>query len=306
MEGARRPDDRGNDFSYATVRQLLLRPRNAGLMERDGQVIEDVPAQWEPIVSREVWEQARALLSDPGRSTTTSREPKWLYAGLVHCWCGSRMRSGTGSDRKAKFSIYRCSSTDREPGSRHASIKCDDLDPLVRAAVSAFMHSPPAALPTSVAEVAEVQRLGARLREVRQAIADLLAMVGTPGVSSASITKRTAELGREAEQIEAELDQHRRRSAHAAMLLDAQAALWKGKPPARRSKDRTRRVSIEDAADLKGKLEERFDSLALEQRRTLVRSLLTFTVHPWKRGPSVDRVEITHAGSPGLHADDES
>jgi site-specific DNA recombinase len=286
---------RGNDFSYATVRQLLLRPRNAGLMERDGQVIEDVPAQWEPIVSREVWDQARALLSDPGRSTTTSREPRWLCAGLVHCWCGSRMRSGSGSDRKGRFSIYRCSSTNRQPGSRHASIKCDDLDPLVRAAVvSAFMHAPPAALPTTIAEVADVQRLGARLREVRQGIADLLAMVGTPGVNSASITKRTAELGREAEEIERELDQHRQQSAHAAMLLDAQAALWTGKAPARRSKDRSRRVSIEDAADVKAQLEERFDSLPLEQRRTLVRSLLTVTVRSWKRGASADRVEIKH------------
>lgn len=294
---------RGNSFSYATVRQALLRPRNAGLMERDGAVIEDVPAAWEPIVSRSTWEAARAVLLDPGRSTTSSREPRWLAAGLIYCWCGSAMRSGSGSDRKGRFPVYRCAErlVEHADGKRHVSIKPDDLDPLVRdAVISAFLLSPPSSLPSKSAELADVQRDQARLREIRQGIADLLAMVGTPGVTAASVTKRTTELGVEAEKIEARIEEHARQSAHAAMLVDAHAALWAGQLPGRRSKDRSKRVSIAAAADVKEQLGQRFDSLPLEQRRTLVRTLLVVTVDAWQRGPSSDRVTIEHVGVPEL------
>jgi hypothetical protein len=68
------------------------------------------------------------------------------------------------------------------------------------------------------------------------------------------------------------------------MLLDAQKSLWTGA-----------RVSIEDASKLKVELKDRFLSLPLEQQRTLVKSLLTVIVHPYKRKgspKSIDRVEI--------------
>ena len=294
-------------WSYATVRQLLMRPRNAGLMERDGAIIEDITAVWTPVVSRDVWERTCAILTDPARSTTTSLESKWLCAGLIYCRCGSVLRSGTGGDRKGRFPVYQCAA-DRVPGGdRHVSIKPADVEPLVREAiVSTFLLAPPTGLPGQAAEAANVQRLQTRLREVREGIAELLAMVGTPGVKMATITKPTSELGIEAEQIEAELEAHKRHSAHAAMLLDAHAALWSGKRPDHRSQDRATRVRFADAAKLKVKLGERFDGLPLEQRRTLVRTLVSVTVHPWQSGPSSKRVIIQHLGAPDLDAEDET
>lgn len=288
---------RGNAFSYATVRQALLRPRNAGLMERDGVVIEDAPVAWSPIVAREIWESACAVLTDPGRSTTDSREPRWLCSGLVYCWCGSSMRSGSGSDRKGRFPIYRCADRlgDGADGRRHVSIKPDDLDPLVRSAVAAaFLMSPPSSLPSKAADLAEVQRVQARRVEVRRSIDELVAMIGTPGITAATVTKRTAELGAELESLDARLEDHTRQSAHAAMLVDAHAALWAGQRPPRGAADRSKRIRIATAAKVKEQLEERFDSLPLQQRRTLVRTLLVVTVDPWQRGPSSDRVRIEH------------
>lgn len=290
---------RGNDWSYATVRQLLMRPRNAGLAERDGEVIEEVQAQWEPIVSREDWQTACSILTDPHRSTTTSREPRWLCAGLARCWCGSVMRSGSGSDRKGRFPIYRCADRrDGPPGKRHASIKPDDLDPVVvDAVVSTFVYSPTSGLPSETADLADVRRLQGRLRDVRGQRDALIDSIGLPGITKATIAKRATNLAFDEAVIVTALDDHARQSAHAAMIVESRAALWTAP---------RKRVSLAAAAALKQQLNERFQALPLTQRRTLVRSLLVITVESWKCGASSDRVHIEHIGAPDLDTDDET
>ena len=262
---------------------------------RQPNIVEEVAAVWKPIVSREEWEGVCAILTDPARRLTVQREPRWLCAGIVRCGaCGDVLRSGQGGDRKGSFTVYRCAAKIRQAndGRRHATVKTHDLDPLVReAVVSTFLHAPSIGLPSEVASMAEVYRLQARLGEVRAALSDLIDLVGTPGITAASVLKRTAALGREEEQINASLGEHARRSAHAAMVLGARAALWT---------QPDHRVSLADAAALKGELAARFEALPLEQRRTLVRSLLTVTVHPWSGGKSIDRVAISSVAAPDL------
>jgi hypothetical protein len=92
------------------------------------------------------------------------------------------MASGGGSDRHKRFTVYFCS-TKRIPGKdnlRHSSIKSDDLDSLIVAKiVSLFLLAP-----TQIArspELVAVAELHVRLNEVRQALADLVDLVGAPG-----------------------------------------------------------------------------------------------------------------------------
>lgn len=70
-------------FEYTVLRKLLLRPRNAGLMEVDGEIVGR--ANWAPIVPEEKWRACKAILTAPERRTTTGNARKWLGSGLYRC-----------------------------------------------------------------------------------------------------------------------------------------------------------------------------------------------------------------------------
>ena len=247
-----------------------------------------IVAQWEPIVSREDFEAVQAIINDPLiKRYKGSREPRWLLAGVARCGvCGEKMVSGGGSDRHKRFTVYFCS-VKRHPGQdkgrRHASIKSVELDALIVAkVVSAFLFAPTQV--NASPELVAIGELHARLNEIRQALADLVELVGSPGFKVAMVQKRAAELATEEAGIVAKLEDLRRQNAHAAMLLEARKSLFTGPV-----------VSIEDASKLKVALKARFESLPLEQQRTLVKSLLVVTVNSFVRGKhvnSVDRVEV--------------
>ncbi|XVU24179.1 recombinase family protein [Actinoplanes sp. CA-054009] len=75
----------GARWRAETLRDVLLRPRNAGLVVYRGEVLEDVSAPWEPIVSREVFEAVRTLLTDPDRQTAPGAPPRWTGSGIYRC-----------------------------------------------------------------------------------------------------------------------------------------------------------------------------------------------------------------------------
>jgi site-specific DNA recombinase len=280
-------------WSYATVQQMLKRPRNAGLMEVGGEILYDHPVKWERIVDLDSWNEVRGLLSDSSRAGSVNREARWLCSALARCGvCGDVMRSGRGSDRHGSTTVYRCTRKQRtaiSDGQRHTAVKTKDLDPLVRGAViSTFLLGPTSAMPSEAASVAEVRRIQARLREVRDGLRDVNELVGTPGFRPALMKKRAAELSGEETALAAQLEEHARSSAHAAKIVESRAALFRGKGEG---------VSLANAARLKAELSERFDALPLEQQRTLVRSLLEITVYP---GRSPDRIDIRNLAEPSL------
>lgn len=114
------PEDR--EWRAEELRKLLMRPRNAGLMEKrtkgpDGKLHSEIVgrAAWAPIVSEETWRACLAVLSNPERRTTTSNARVWLGSGLYRCGvegCEETMRcstSGKGPGRPNAIS-YRCRS----------------------------------------------------------------------------------------------------------------------------------------------------------------------------------------------------
>jgi DNA invertase Pin-like site-specific DNA recombinase len=303
---------RGNPWSHISVKQLLKRPRNAGLMEADGMPIEEPPAQWDPIVDRETWDQVVAILSAPRGEGPIDREPKWLCSGLVYCAvCGDVLRPSTGRDRKQSFKVYRCSRSSRlakSDGRAHVSIKCSELDGLVRAAVaSAFMFGPTAEMSEASGDVAEIRRLEKRLREIRRAQEDVTALVGARGMNRMKLAMKAGALADEEEQVVGALELFKQQSAHAAMLMTSRTALFQ-------RGGEGRRLSLAKAADLKKDLIERFESLPLDQRRTLVRSLLRVTVLPGlriddggarRRTCASERVDIAYLTVASLAEEDQ-
>lgn len=98
----------GNRWRPNVVKDMLLRPRMAGLIERDGQLHE---AAWEPVIDREVWEDLRVLLES--RRSASSYVPqagesvvRYLLSGIARCaTCEGAMnvqagRNPSGSRRR--------------------------------------------------------------------------------------------------------------------------------------------------------------------------------------------------------------
>jgi len=96
----------GSPWVTNTVRGLLMRPRYAGLSEYRGDVVGE--GQWPAIVSEQVYQAARSLVSDPKRRTSTGNRAAYLLSGIATCAvCGGPITStGVGGSRKRP--LYRC------------------------------------------------------------------------------------------------------------------------------------------------------------------------------------------------------
>jgi len=138
------PTVQGGPWTAATVRHMLGRPRNAGLVVHRGERL-PVTAQWQPIVPIEVYEAVTRVLVDPGRLTSPGNTPQWLGSGIYRCACAGPMRV-QGRER------YRCQlvATGHAKGTGHSTIPARLTDAVVEAAVLARL-----ALPDYIAAFAE-------------------------------------------------------------------------------------------------------------------------------------------------------
>lgn len=77
------PTVTGAKWAGDTLRDILLRPRNAGLMVFQGEEIGDAP--WKPIVPLETFRAVQRILTDPNRRTSPGSAPKYLGTNLFKC-----------------------------------------------------------------------------------------------------------------------------------------------------------------------------------------------------------------------------
>lgn len=106
------PSVTGRPWSAETLKDILLRSRNAGLMQWKD---ETFPAPWEPLVEPAVHERVVALLTDPERRTGPGRAPRWLGSGIYRCpTCpgGGRVSVIVGN-RKPYYRCQDCTSWSR-------------------------------------------------------------------------------------------------------------------------------------------------------------------------------------------------
>jgi site-specific DNA recombinase len=102
-------------WTAATIRPVLLNPRNAGRRgygpkDRDNgsRTVEDMgPAKWPAIVSEETWRATVGLLSDPERFTGRGRGARALLTGIA--LCGVCEATVNGARARSGHRIYRCS-----------------------------------------------------------------------------------------------------------------------------------------------------------------------------------------------------
>ncbi|WP_305036210.1 recombinase family protein [Micromonospora sp. Llam0] len=75
----------GAAWSAEGLRDILLRPRNAGFMVYGGQILEGVVAPWKPIVDPAVFFAVRDLLTDPSRRSGPGAAARWVGSGIYRC-----------------------------------------------------------------------------------------------------------------------------------------------------------------------------------------------------------------------------
>ncbi|MEU8713586.1 recombinase family protein [Streptomyces sp. NPDC048663] len=77
---------RGNAITHTDLRDMLMRPRNAGIAVYRGEEVGT--GQWEQIVDETRFRAVCAVLKDPSRTTTPGAAPKWLGSLLYRCGRG--------------------------------------------------------------------------------------------------------------------------------------------------------------------------------------------------------------------------
>jgi len=136
----------GREWSHVQLRELLLRPRNAGLIH-SGRVAGSAPmtiigkAQWPAIIDEETWSALVALLTEPSRRNNASNDPNWLGSGIYSCGlCGGTMRvtsiGATPARGGTRRHHYRCI---EKP---HLTIAVKATDDHVKGVVAELVRDP--------------------------------------------------------------------------------------------------------------------------------------------------------------------
>lgn len=114
---------RGADFTGVVVRDVLLRPMNAGIAVYYGQEVgrTDSPT----IIDEDTFRTVRAILTDPKRRTRRGRPTENLLSGILRCkYCGKPVTASSRSDKAGNRTMtYAC----RERCVSRRRFRFDDL-----------------------------------------------------------------------------------------------------------------------------------------------------------------------------------
>lgn len=157
---------KGGQVSATTIRDMLLRPMNAGIAVYKG---EEVGRTTSPvIIDEETFRTVRAILTDPARKTTRGKPASTLFAGVTVCSkCGKPVTGASRQLAKGKGTekVYACRA-------RCVSRKRDRFDEAMSALIVQRLVQASAQLskPTKTAiaspVIAEAEKLRSRLDDL--------------------------------------------------------------------------------------------------------------------------------------------
>ncbi|MFJ8082003.1 recombinase family protein [Streptomyces sp. NPDC096205] len=232
---------RGNPVTHTDMRDMLLRPRNAGIAVYRGEEVGR--GKWEPIVDEAKYRAVCAILKDPSRTTTPGATPKWLGSILYRCGRGDcpHFMYVTQSGGRM-YPSYRCQTG--HGGGRRAEI----VDQYVEDVIVERLSRPDAhgLLLPGPADV-DVAALQVESEQIRRRMTDLAALFGAGTIDMVQFTQGT-------DTARAQLDGVTQQLASAA-TLDPLVGLV-GAPDVRKA----------------------WKALELEQQRNVLRSLVEVTL----------------------------
>ncbi|MFK4100772.1 recombinase family protein [Streptomyces sp. NPDC019531] len=242
---------RGNAVTHTDMRDMLMRPRNAGIAVYKGQEVGR--GKWEAIVDEAKFRAVVAILSDPSRRTSRGTQPKWLGSMLYRCGRGDCPEfvyvTQSGGRR---FPSYRCRSA--HGGGRRAEIVDQYVeDTLVERLSRDDAHE--LLLPTP--DDVDVAALQAETEEIRGRMRNLAGMYGAGQIDEVQFAEGTDTARGQMEGITQQLAR--------AALVDPLVELVGAKDP--------RKV---------------WRALPLDRKRTVLRSLVEVTLKTPRQGRMPD------------------
>ena len=176
---------RGNSVTHQDMRDMLIRPRNAGIAVYRGEEVGR--GKWEPIVDEAKYRAVCAILSDPSRTTNRGAQPKWVGSLLYLCGreaCGTGMTVTMSGGRQ--YPSYRCPTG--HGGGRRAEIVDQYVEDVI---VERLSREDAHDLLLPGPEDVDVAALQAESEEIRRRMTDLAAMFGSGRIGMEAFTTGT-------------------------------------------------------------------------------------------------------------------
>ena len=228
----------GARWGARQLSRVLVRARNAALIEHDGQMIGN--AVWAALISEDELRAVRAVLRNPARKVSPGPARKHLLSGYLRCGvCGGPMIVSYSGGERAR-AVYRCV-PGRGPG--HASRTVHLLDEYVTRMVLGYLSRPGNEIPAP-AEDTTLART--RLAAITAELDELAELVGQGKISARQMAIASEPLEAEAQKLRERID--------ASLMVDALGAFWGAEDPAKvwedLDLDRRRRVIERLAASI--------------------------------------------------------
>lgn len=217
----------GGAFTSGAVADILRRARNAGLVERLGEIVG--PGFWKRIVSEDDWRAAVRILSDPGRKTSTGNKAAYLLSGIARCGtCGGVITSAGVRARGKLRKIYRCRV------SNCVGKRLDWIDEYVASLVVARLAKPDAKKLLIDNDRPDTKTLTAKARSLRSRLDEAAAAFADGEITRAQLRTASDRLRGQLAQVEAQ-QAHVSRVPILTDLVEADdvQAVWDGLPLAR-------------------------------------------------------------------------
>lgn len=249
----------GRPWRDVTVRDMLLRPRNAGLRIHHGQVVGR--GEWEPIISVEDFHQVEAILKNPARRTNpVGGGRKYLLSTVARCGvCDGPIVAGRSKPYKGKSRvIYRC-----QYGS-HVSRIQERADEVVTKLILCRLSRPDAReLLAEPDQVDRAREAAARVAELQDRLKSAAEAYAAGAITLAQLTTINGALRPLLDKAQAEAASPSRAQMLGEIVTQDPREVWKRLKP--------------------------------EQRRAVVDLLMTVRILPTRPGPGFDpaSVEIT-------------
>lgn len=235
----------GRQWTPVELRKVLLRPRNAGLMEHRGEVVGE--ASWPAVVEPDRWRALVAVVHDPARRTQWSSSRRWMLSGLARCFCGAPMRGTMNRSARTAIPSYACKAT------KHVIRKAAELDDFVDKLVVERLSRPDAVDLLVRSSGPDVPKLHAEAAAIQDRLSELATAFAEGAITGAQLRQGSAQLREKLAAVERQLADASRGSVLAGLV---------GVP------------------DVEG-IWQRAD---LDRKRAAIDALLSITVHPAPRG----------------------
>ncbi|MFJ3083881.1 recombinase family protein [Streptomyces halstedii] len=173
----------GNPIDHQSARDMLLRPRNAGIAVYRGEEIGK--GAWEAAVDEPRFRAVVAILTNPSRVTTLGPTPKWFGSLIYECGypgCTKTVKcTRTGG---ANLPGYRCQ--DQHGGGRNAEILDRYVQDLI---IDRLSREDAGELLAPAADGVDVAGLQMESEQIRRRLTDLAGMFGAGQISMAQFTE---------------------------------------------------------------------------------------------------------------------